>query len=316
MALDPQLRAVFDRLDDIGALPLTRGSAAETRQRYRDLALARCGPDYVPEQVAEVVETTVDGPGGPVPVRSYRPDSPVAAVTYLHGGGWVVGDLDTHDPVCRRVANALDAVVVSVGYRLAPEHPFPAALDDTMAALRWTAEQHPGLPLGIAGDSAGGSLAAGAALRSRDEGGPALAGQLLIYPGTDTSLSRPSVTSNGVGYFLTSADMRWFVEQYLPTPELRADPRADLLRAPDLSKLPPAVVATAEFDPLRDEGNAYAERLREADVTVCTLPGRSLAHGYFSLAELVDAAREQREDVLDTFAVLLDRGRTAAASGR
>ncbi|MQA14499.1 MAG: alpha/beta hydrolase fold domain-containing protein [Pseudonocardiaceae bacterium] len=305
MGLDPQLRAVFDRLDELGALPLTRGSATENRQRYRDLALARRGPDYVPEPVSEVGEATVDGPGGPIPVRIYRPADPTAAVTYLHGGGWVVGDLDTHDPVCRRVANALDAVVVSVGYRLAPEHPFPAALDDTVAALRWTAQQHPELPLGVAGDSAGGSLAAGAALRARDEGGPALAGQLLIYPGTDTSLSQQSVTTNGEGYFLTASDMRWFVDQYLPTPELRADPLADLLRAPDLSGLAPAVVATAEFDPLRDEGNAYADRLREADVTVCTLPGATLAHGYFNLAELVDAAREQREDVLDAFAALL-----------
>lgn len=313
MGLDPQLRATFDRLDDIGVLPLTGGSPAEVRQRYRDLALARQGPDYVPE-VVEVTETTVDGPDGPLAVRSYRPESPAAAVTYLHGGGWVLGDLDTDDPACRRAASALQAVVVSVDYRLAPEHPFPAALDDAMAALRWTAEQHPDLPLGVAGDGAGGSLAAGAALRAHDEGGPALAGQLLVYPGTDMTSSHHSVIANGEGYFLTAEDLRWFLDQYLPTSELRADPRADLLRAPAVSGLPPAVVATAEFDPLRDEGNAYAERLREAGVTVCTLPGMSLAHGYFLLGELVDAAREQRDDVLDSFAALLDQDRFEATS--
>ncbi len=312
MGLDPQLRAVFDRLDDLGVSALPRGAPAEARQRYRDLALARQGPDYVPEPVAEVTETTVHGSGGSLPVRSYRPESPAAAVTYLHGGGWVVGDLDTHDPVCRRAANALNAVVVSVDYRLAPEHPFPAALDDAMAALRWTAGLHPDLSLGVAGDNAGGSLAAGAALRARDEGGPTLVGQLLIYPGTDMTLSQPSVTANGEGYFFTAADMRWFADQYLPTAELRADPRADLLREPDLSGLPPAVVATAEFDPLRDGGNAYAERMREAGVTVCTLPGMSLAHGYFLFAEFVDAAREQRDDVLDSFAALLDQDRIEA----
>lgn len=305
MPVDPQLRAVLDRLDEDGWLPLTRGSAEDARQHYRKLALARRGPDYVPEPVAEVVDESVPGPGGPVPVRIYRPERAEAAVTYLHGGGWVLGDLDTHDPVCRHFANALQAVVVATDYRLAPEHPFPEPLDDAVAVLGWTAARHRGLPLGVAGDSAGGGLAAGAALRARDAGGPGLVAQLLVYPATDMTMSQPSVSENGEGHFLTAADMRWFLDHYLPTRESGVSSEADLLRAPDLSGLPPAVVATAELDPLRDEGRAYAERLREAGVPVQTFPGTSLTHGYVNLAELVDAAARERDEVLEAFRRLL-----------
>ncbi|GAA0930785.1 alpha/beta hydrolase [Pseudonocardia zijingensis] len=290
MPLDPQFRTVLDQLTAAGAIPLVRGTAQETRSHYRSLAMARRGEGYAPEPVKHVADDRVDGPAGPVPVRVYTPeDERGRVVTYLHGGGWVVGDLDTHDPVCRRVANALGATVVAVDYRLAPEHPHPAALEDVTAALAWTADRFPGRSHVVAGDSAGASLAAGAALRARDGRGPALAAQLLLYPATDPRMELPSIRDNGEGYFLTRADMAWFFDQYLP--DGRADTTVDLLHA-DLSGLPPAVVATAEFDPLRDEGDAYAERLRAAGVPVRHVPGPGLIHGYFAFLGVVDAAEE------------------------
>ncbi len=305
MPLDPQLASVLESLDANGWLPITGGEAVDAREHYRKLSLARRGPDYTPEPVAAVAEDVVTGPAGPIPVRIYRPERARAAVTYLHGGGSALGDLDTHDPVCRWIPNRLDAVVVATEYRLAPEHPFPAPLDDAVAALNWTAAQHPDLPLGAAGDSAGASLTAGAVLRAADSGRPAITGQLLVYPATDMTMSQPSVTANAEGYFLTAADMRWFVDHYLPSPDLRAHPWADVLRAPDLAGLPPAVVATAEFDPLRDEGLAYANRLSEAGVPVRTFTGAGLTHGYLNLAELVDAAARERDAVLQSFHDLL-----------
>lgn len=275
-----------------------RGDARETRAHYRKLVMARRGGDYRPESVADVENRTIDGPGGPLAVRIYAPSGDRGrVVTFLHGGGWVVGDLDTHDPLCRRVANALGAVVVAVDYRLAPEHPFPAPLEDTLAALAWTAEAFPGRPHVVAGDSAGAGLAAGAALRARDAGGPELAAQLLIYPPADPTMSEPSITLNGDGYFLTAADMTWFYEQYLPA-EHRADPAVDLLRAPNLAGLPPAVITTAEFDPLRDEGDRYARRLKAAGVHVEHFPAPGLIHGYFAFFGVVDAAERQVAEVL------------------
>ncbi len=300
--LDAQFRTVLDTLAESGAVPLVRGTALDTRAHYRRLAMARRGPGFVPEPVAEVRDETIDGPGGPVPVRIYTPsDDRGRAVTYLHGGGWVLGDLDSHDPVCRRVANAVGAVVVAVDYRLAPEHPHPAPLDDATAALAWTASAYPGRALGIAGDSAGASLAAGVALRARD-GGPPLAAQLLMYPATDVTMSQPSIAANGEGYFLTETDMTWFWRQY--TPEGTTDPQIDLLRA-DVTGVAPAVVATAEFDPLRDEGDAYAARLAEAGVTTRHLPGPGLIHGFMGFLGVVDAADARALDALSAFAGLL-----------
>ncbi|MBW0114951.1 alpha/beta hydrolase [Pseudonocardia abyssalis] len=305
MPLDPEFTALITRLTDAGALPLVRGTAQDTRAHYRALSLARRGQDFVPERVASVVDATVPGPDGPLPVRIYTPDPAHAVVLFLHGGGWVMGDLDTHDPVCRRVANAVGATVVALDYRLAPEHPHPAPVDDAWAALREVAACFPGRPLAVAGDSAGASLAAGLALHSRDEGGPALAAQLLVYPATDPSMAHDSVRRNGEGRFLTAADMAWFYRQYAPTPAQAGDPRVDLLTAPDLAGLPPAVVATAEFDPLHDEGAAYAERLRAAGVPVTHLDGPGLIHGYFAFLGTVPAADARSREVLAAFATLL-----------
>jgi acetyl esterase len=171
--------------------------------------------------------------------------------------------------------------------------------------VSWTASTFPGRPHVVAGDSAGASLAGGAARRARDEGGPALAAQLLVYPATDPSMGMPSVRENGEGYFLTRADMAWFFEQYVPDPSRRAEPTLDLLHAPDLAGLPPAVIATAEFDPLRDEGDAYAERLRSAGVTVRHVPGPGLIHGYFAFLGVVEEADKRSAAVLEALDQLL-----------
>ncbi|MBW0102469.1 alpha/beta hydrolase, partial [Pseudonocardia sp. KRD291] len=220
------------------------------------------------------------------------------------GGGWVLGDLDTHDPLCRRVANAVGAVVVAADYRLAPEHPHPAPLDDAQAALRAVAQWFPERPVAVAGDSAGASLAAGLALRARDAG-PRVAAQLLFYPSTDPAQSQPSTVDNGEGYFLTASDMRWFYDQYLPGGS--DDPQVDLLHA-DVRGVAPAVVATAEFDPLRDEGQAYADLLERSGVAVRRIPGPGLIHGYAAFLGAVDAAERAAGDALNELAELLTGG--------
>jgi acetyl esterase len=285
MPLDPQFRTALDTFEAKGLSPLVRGDVATTRAHYQRLALSRRGAEYVPEQVASVADRR--SPGG-VPVRVYEPRHPRGGtLIYLHGGGWVLGDLDTHDPLCRRVANATGARVVSAGYRLAPEHPFPAALDDAEDVLRWLWTEDPGRPLGVAGDSAGASLTAGLALRARDQHVP-LTAQLLLYPATDPAMTSPSIVENGEGYFLTRHDMAWFYQQYLPAGPASA-PEADLAHA-DVAGAAPAIVATAEFDPLRDEGSAYAEYLTRAGVPTRYVPGPGLIHGFASFLGVVNAA--------------------------
>jgi acetyl esterase len=297
MPLDPQFRALLDTLQASGLLPLVQGDAVQTRAHYRYLSLRRRGPHYVPEQLASVADQR--SPGG-VPVRLFEPLQPAGCtLIYLHGGGWTVGDVETHDPLCRRVANATGARVVSVDYRLAPEHPFPAALDDAEDVLRWRHDQDPGRPLGVAGDSAGASLAAGLAIRARDARIP-LAAQLLLYPATDPAMTSPSMSENGEGYFLTRADMAWFYRQYLPAGAASAA-EADLAHA-DVAGVAPAVVATAEFDPLRDEGAAYAVRLKNAGVPTRYVPGPGLIHGFAAFLGAVDAADAATGTVLGILA--------------
>jgi acetyl esterase len=262
----------------------------------------------VPEPVASVADRR--SPQG-VPVRIFEPCQPRGGtVVYLHGGGWVVGDVETHDPLCRRVANVTGARVVSVGYRLAPEHPFPAGLDDAEHVLRWVGEQHDGEPAGVAGDSAGASLAAGLALRARDREIP-LAAQLLFYPATDPSMASPSYIENGEGYFLTRDDMAWFYRQYLPDQGEATQTQAGLAYAEanlayaNVNRTAAAVVATAEFDPLRDDGAAYADRLKNAGVRVEYVPGPGLIHGYAGFLGVVDTADATATEAMETFAHLL-----------
>ena len=227
----------------------------------------------------------------------YEPLDPRGStLIYLHGGGWVVGDVETHDPLCRRVANATGARVVSVDYRLAPEHSFPAGLNDAEDVLHWLWTEDPGRPLGVAGDSAGASLTAGLALRARDKQIP-LAVQLMLYPATDPAMTSPSIAENGEGYFLTRRDMAWFYQQYLPAGPASA-PEADLAHA-EAAGVAPAIVATAEFDPLRDEGAGYAARLADACVPVQYVPGPGLIHGFAAFLGVVDAADATVATILD-----------------
>ncbi|GAB3353317.1 aldose epimerase family protein [Modestobacter lapidis] len=307
MPLDHQLRQFADAAQAGGEPSVTADPVAD-RARFRELALARqAGLD--PEPVLDVEDRSISGPDGELPVRLYRagwrgPAEARPVVVWLHGGGWRVGDLDTADPVCRRVANALRAVVVSVDYRLAPEHPHPAPLEDAMTALRWAAERWPDAPLVVGGDSAGGGLAASAALRARDGGGPRLAAQLLVYPALDPAQGLPSNTENAAGPFVTTADMAAFYAAYLPGSVQDADPVVAPLGR-DLAGLPPAVVTTAEYDPLRDEGDGYATQLAAAGVPTTHLPGPGLAHGWFSMGGVSAAAASRRDEVLSALADLL-----------
>jgi acetyl esterase len=240
-----------------------------------------------------VTDTEADG----VPVRVYEPGgapAPAPVVVFFHGGGMVLCSLDSHDAFCRELAAGTGATVVSVDYRLAPEHPFPAPVEDAYTALRWAARTHPGRPLAVAGDSAGGNLAAVTALLARDRGGPALAAQHLYYPMLDPARASASYTENAQGRFVTADHLRWYWEQYLTGPADALDPRATPFAARDLAGLPPAFVVTAGFDPLRDEGRRYAELLAAAGVPVEHHPYDEAFHGFMTMSG--DAALPEARD--------------------
>lgn len=294
MPLDPQARFVLDQLAAQGGMDLTQLSPAEARAAYEKMRVP-----LPPEPVAHVEERRIDGPAGAIPLRVYRgagAATPAPAIAFFHGGGWVIGSLDSHDNLCRALANRAEAVVVSVDYRLAPEHRFPAAAEDCFAATRWLAESGAAIGadparIAVAGDSAGGNLAAVVALMTRDRGGPRLRHQALIYPVADPDFERPSYRDNADGYLLTRDAMRWFWDHYVPDAARRHDPYVAPLRAEKLAGLAPATVVTAEYDPLRDEGEAYAERLREAGVPTTLTRYDGQIHGFVSLYEVFDQGK-------------------------
>ncbi|ROO90825.1 acetyl esterase [Actinocorallia herbida] len=313
--LDPGLRAVL-RL--IGDAPLGGADFDPLRARAAFRALTVAGrPPSALVPVGGVEEVTVPGPSGALACRVYRPEGrgPFPTVVFLHGGGFVLGDLDTHEGHCRRLCAQARAVVLSVGYRRAPEHPFPAAFLDARAAVRWAAAEigtlgGAGGTLAVAGDSAGGNLAAALAQDCRDRGGPVLGGQLLVYPAIDLTFSDgyPSRFEFGEGLLLTLDAMAWFRECYLG-----ADPGTSPWASPirgDLRALPPAIVVTAEFDPLRDEGEAYAAALRAAGVPVECLRFAGLIHGSFELPLVSPACAEAAHTAFAAFGRLL-RGEAA-----
>ena len=253
-----------------------------------------------PAAVAGVEEYRIAGPAEPLRLRIYTPkaDSPYPLVVFFHGSGFVLCSLDTHDGMCRNLCAGADCVVVSIDYRLAPEHKFPAGLDDCVAATRWAIEHarefgaDPARTV-VAGDSAGGNLAAATALRLRDENGPALRSQLLIYPVTDYHTpGTPSYAENAEGYGLTRDTMKWFWGHYVTDAADAANPYASPLRAADLRGLPPALVQTAEYDPLRDEGELYAAQLRETGVPVVLSRWAGMNHGFLFWVGVVDRAAE------------------------
>ena len=295
MPLHPQAQQFLADLAAAGMPPIGSLPVAETRQAFAGVA-AFGGP---PEKMANVEDRRIPGPDGEIPVRIYTPETkgPAPVLVYFHGGGWVIGTFETHDGVCRHLAKQSGAVVVSVDYRLAPEHKFPAAAEDCYAATLWVAENGRSIGadprrLAVGGDSAGGNLAAVVSLMARDRGKPKIGFQLLIYPVTDHGYDTPSYLENAEGYLLTRESMRWFWNHYLTGERDAANSYASPLRAKDLSGLPPAMVVTAEFDPLRDEGEAYAERLRQAGVPVKMKRYEGLIHGFFSMTGVFDQARE------------------------
>ena len=253
-------------------------------------AAGRIQPDP-PEPVARIEDFTIPGPAGHIPVRLYSPDpdTQLPAVVYYHGGGWVVGDLDSHDPLCRALANRANVVVLSVHYRLAPEHKYPAAADDSYAAAQWVSEH--GAEIGadgsrivVCGDSAGGNLSAVVSLMARDRGGPGLRGQVLIYPVTNLDFGTDSYRDNGDGSKGLSEDgMRWFWQHYVRTQSEGFEPYASPLRADTIADLPPALVITAEHDPLRDEGELYADRLERGGVTTQLTRYDGVIHGFVGM---------------------------------
>ncbi|MEU3609614.1 alpha/beta hydrolase [Streptomyces sp. NPDC035033] len=294
----PEVRAVID-LASAQFPPI--GTEMTDIAEVRAFFAARPRPPAPRVPVAAVTDEDADG----VPVRVYRPapDGDAPVVVFCHGGGFVLCDLDSHDGFCRSLAAATGATVVSVDYRRAPEHPFPAAPEDSYTALAWAAAAHPGRPLAVAGDSAGAHLATVLALLARDRGGPRVAFQALYYPMLDPTRSRPSHRENAQGYFLTADHLRWYWDAYLPDPADRTHPYAAPLDRADLSGLPPAHVVTAGLDPLRDDGTAYAAALAAAGVAVRTHHYPGMFHGFLSMAEALPEAAGARATA---FAVLRD----------
>jgi len=299
MPLDPQAQSLVDAVAAVGAPPISALSAHE------GAAAARAGMHVVATnmgpgpELAKVENLAIPGPVGEIPARVYVPDGtgPLPATLFFHGGGWVAGDLDTHDAVCRHLAKESDCVVLAVDYRLAPEHTYPAAIDDAYAATAWVAENADSLGvardrLAVCGDSAGGNLAAATAIRARDSGGPAIAFQGLIYPVTDDDFERESYVSNAQGYVLTRDSMKWFWELYVPNASDRKNPLAAPMKVESVEGLPPALVLTAEYDPLRDEGEAFGERLSAAGIPSRVTRYDGMIHGFIRYTKIVDRALE------------------------
>jgi acetyl esterase len=302
MPLDPTLQMMLDNAKQSGrSTSLRDGTVEEARLGYE--MLSNFGGD-APDLAADV-DRTIPGPAGDIPIRVYTPlgEGPFPILVFFHGGGFTIGSINSHDPVARQLAAQTDAVVVSVDYRLAPENAFPAGVDDAFAATRWVAEHAAELNgdpnrIAVCGDSAGGNLSAVVSLLARDAGGPAICFQALIYPATDARGGYASLVENGEGLFLTADTMAWFQEQYLGSnEEAREDIRVSPLLAHDLSGLPPAFILTAEYDPLRDEGEAYGDALRAAGNSVTVKRYDGMAHIFIQLAGVLEGGRTAITDV-------------------
>jgi acetyl esterase len=294
MPLDPQARLLLDQMASMGTPPLHTMSVPDARAMMESMnVLLGQG-----EEVAHVEDREIPGPAGAIPTCLYRAagTTPLPLLVYFHGGGWVLGGLASHDVLCRSLANASGCAVLAIDYRLAPEHTFPAAVNDCYAAASWAVASAKSLGadaarVAVGGDSAGGNLTAVVAQLARDRGGPALRFQLLVYPATDANTDTPSYHENATGYFLELEGMRWFYDHYLPAGTDRTDPRVSPMRTADLHGLPQTLVITAEFDPLRDEGEAYAARLREAGVPVTLTRYHGMIHGFFGMGPLLDQGK-------------------------
>ena len=298
MPLDPEIKTIVDAWNSNGIPGYETMSPQEARRAH---ALLERPPSNI--SLPYVRDRRIPGPGGELEVRVYRPDGsePLPALVYLHGGGWVLGSIETFDSRCRAVAKGARCVVISPAYRLAPEHPYPAAPEDCFAVARWVVANSAELGVdparvAVGGGSAGGNLAAVVALMARDRGGPDLCFQLLVYPITSNRCDFPSHIENATGYILTTAAMGWYLDQYAPDAASRTQPYCAPLLAQSLRGLPPAMVMTAEYDPLRDEGEAYARRLKSDGVPTCLKRYDGLVHGFFGMGYASERARQSVDD--------------------
>jgi len=302
MPLDPQIATFLGFIEQAGYPPMHEGTPETARKAARAMTVDLVTPDKV-IAVGEVRDLKVAGANGERPARLYLPegDGPWPTTVYFHGGGFVIGDLDTHDQTCRRLCRDALTAVLSVDYRLAPEHPFPAGVDDAIAAVGWAGDHREelggGRRVAVAGDSAGGNLAAVAAQARPD----IVDVQLLIYPATDALTERPSRVDNAKGYLLELATMEWFLAHYVSDEQQGLDPKVSPLRAESLAGQPCAVVVTAELDPLRDEGEAYADRLATSGVPVDRTCFPGLVHGFLDLVEFSQACSAAYDDVTKRF---------------
>ena len=305
--LDPDAAAVFKAFQEAGRPPFESVSPSQARELYR---AGRLPTNPEPPELKSVTELSIPAPHGLIPARIYTPKTLrqtgglAPCLVFLHGGGWVIGDLDSHDVVCRKLADAGELIVISVDYRLAPEHKFPAAVDDAIAATKWIADNSKTLGidaerLSVGGDSAGGNLAAVVAIAARDGDGPAISGQVLIYPATDASRTHPSHSEPETSILLTHSVTRYFYDSYLNSAADVHDWRASPARASTLIGLPPAYVLTAGADPLRDEGDEYAHRLKEAGVPVTYRHFPGQFHGFFTMGKLLQQANVAASEIGD-----------------
>lgn len=306
VVLDPDAAAVLNAFREAGRPPYETLTPKEAREFY---LAGRVVSHPEPPEMASVQNSTIPGPGGPIPVRTYTPkqlrkhDGLAPALVFFHGGGWVIGDLDSHDVVCRTLARDGEMIVISVDYRLAPEHKFPAAVDDAIAATKWVSQNAKSLGIdanriSVGGDSAGGNLSAIVAIDAR-QNGPKIQGQLLIYPATDFAMTHPSHSEPETSCLLTHTVIRWFRDHYLTSLADGENWKASPARVTDLKQLPPAYVLTAGADPLRDEGDEYAKRLESAGVPVTwkTYPGQF--HGFITMGKLLTKANGALKEMGD-----------------
>ena len=301
MALDAIVKGLLEQMSANPMPKLWEVAPAQGREMFRMLASTLEPPAVA---IGKIENRTMPGPGGPLKLRIYTPVAEGAAalpaIVYFHGGGWVIGDLDTHDALCRTLANEAGARVIAVDYRLAPEHKFPAAADDSYAAVKWVEENASELGvdanrIAVAGDSAGGNLSAVVCLMAKHKGGPRIIYQLLIYPVTQWKADTGSMSSFAEGYFLERTGMHWFFDQYAAGKDAN-DWRLSPLAAPDVSGLPRAYVVTAGFDPLRDEGKAYADKLSRAGVAAVYVDYPGMIHGFFTMSAVVPTAKSAIAD--------------------
>lgn len=299
MALDPQAKLILEQIEKAGAPPLHTMPPEKARVAYQAM---RSTNDV--EEVGSVENRQIPGPKGEIPIRIYRPahSEPVKLpiLVFYHGGGWVIGNLDTHDAACRTLTNQANCMVVSVDYRLAPEHKFPAAVEDAFAALEWVANHAEEIgghreKIAVGGDSAGGNLAAVASILAKEKKSPKLVFQLLIYPSTGAGPTK-SFEENGEGYFLTKELMAWFRNHYMNRPEDAKHPYFSPYLYQNASGLPPAFIITAEYDPLRDDGKAYAEKLKNAGVDVQYAEYKGMIHGFVTMASVIDKGKTALQD--------------------